>query len=534
MEHSLRRKEIEDAVNRQNAVFDELVRRAAGEIAPLASTLGRDEAQVDAYLDFDIPLDSRAVSTQKDLDDVTQWLQQPRHYSGTGVLLDNTTLITLASLLQNGEYLSPLSLWDLGRAVTALIVYDNIFHLANPEINDEALNTALGCNIFRAVKLPELPDSNDLSGVHALFYSAWTDTHSLMRKLEDSIGTGTVEDLELKALANQWSLALDRPLSPNDMVNREDTDYSWNSPPMSLLAQLWNISNVNKANPVGYVLDSLGYQYDADVLSHPEMHQFNPVASVVREGNYRGQVNQRIADHLKLPYMPNMARMPFRNLYYDRARVVSDRLPSILALDTRYAERAAQAKLLSGPPFALPVFLALALRDATTPNDLWAAVATLREQARRYRERRTDLDRALEDGDLDVMAATMKAVRTEAAKVTTRLADAGRAGAGSILSSIEAQPVTLLSGMPLDWLQTGLTAVIAGVGGLLPESVTRRLAWRLFRPEFRFLSDIVSQSRAISTSMPAIQRLWGLPDRQIDRLRRRYESFARLQESVNQ
>jgi hypothetical protein len=34
------------------------------------------------------------------------------------------------------------------------------------------------------------------------------------------------------------------------------------------------------------------------------------------------------------------------------------------------------------------------------------------------------------------------------------------------------------------------------------------LAWRMCRPGFRFLSDIASQGRAISTSMPAIRRVW--------------------------
>jgi hypothetical protein len=251
---------------------------------------------------------------------------------------------------------------------------------------------------------------------------------------------------------------------------------------------------------------------------------------MIGEGNYRGYVNQRLAGHLNLPYMPNMARIPFRSRFYDRAHAVSDRLPSILAVNTQYAERATQAQLLFGPPLVLPVFLALAVRDAAIPQDLWAAVATLRAQARRYRERRAELDRALEQGDLDVTAATLKAVRTEAAKLATLLAGAGRSSAESLISAVESKPVALLSGMPLDWLQAGLTALIAGARKLLPESVAHRLMWRLCRPEFRFLSDIASQSRAISTSMPAIQRLWGLPELRVDDFRRRYESFAGLQD----
>ena len=52
---------------------------------------------------------------QDDLAEMTNWLQQPMRYEGCGVLLDNTTIVTLVSLL-DGERLSPLTLWDLGRS----------------------------------------------------------------------------------------------------------------------------------------------------------------------------------------------------------------------------------------------------------------------------------------------------------------------------------------------------------------------------------------------------------------------------------
>ena len=148
---------------------------------------------------------------------------------------------------------------------------------------------------------------------------------------------------------------------------------------------------------------------------------------------------------------------------------------------------------------------------------------------RSRRERRVKLDKALEQGDLDVTDAALKAVRTEAEELTKLLGAAGEAAADSLINSVAAKPATVLAGMPLEWLQTGLTALIAGVRKLLPESVTHRLMWRLCRPEFRFLSDVASQSRVITNSMPAIQRLWGLPDNEIESFARRYEGFASFQ-----
>jgi hypothetical protein len=409
--------------------------------------------------------------------------------------------------------------------VTALVTYENVFHLENSEIDDEALNAALGQDVFRPLSLPDPGPQYDPAGVRGLFNDAWYFTHEVMSRLQARAGTPTVEGQEIQALTSQWSLALGHRLTPADIVNAELSDHEWQSPGRALLTQLW-------WGTAGHLLRPGAELDDLQVLLATEPTLEDQFYQAIREGNYRGQVDQRLAGHLRLPYMPNTARIPFRNRFCDRARVVSDRLPSILALDDRYAERATQSQLLSGAPFVLPVFFALAVRDAAAPQDLWAAVAKLRLQARRYRERRADLDRALDDGNLDVTAATLTAVRTEATKLTTLLAGAGRASAGSLINSVETNPVSILSGMPLDWLQTGLTALIAAARKLVPESVAHRLVWRLCRPEFRFLSDITSQSRAITNSMPAIQRLWGLPESETDTFRRRYESFASFQDAT--
>lgn len=515
-------------MSRGSIALDNLMSRAESDVAVNAKVLGTDEARVTGFIDFDIPFNGSPVATWDDLADVTRWLQQPRRYSGTGVLMDNTTIVTLTSLLA-GDRLSPLMLWDLGRAVTALVTYESVFHFVNSEVDDDALNAALGQDVFHPLSLPSLGPLYDPTGVRGLFNKAWQSTDLVMRKLEASVGTPTVEGLEIEALTNQWSLAVGMPLTPADVIDSELSNHEWNSPGYALLYDLWRVSNagIGPLRPDTQNLDT-----SLQIINRPEVSMAHKrlFRRTIREGNYRGHINQRLADHLSLPYRPNVARIPFQSRFYDRARAISDRLPSILALDRQYAERAAQAQLLSGAPFVLPVFLALAIRDAATTQDLWAAVATLRGQAHRYRERRADLDRALEQGDLDVTANTLKAVRTEASKLTTLLVHAGRSSTESLIGAVETSPVTLLSGMPLDWLQTGLSALIAGTRKLLPASVAHRLMWRLCRPEFRFLSDIASQSRAISNSMPAIQRLWGLPERRVDDFQRRYEGFAGLQD----
>jgi hypothetical protein len=93
----------------KSSALDNVIRRAESEVGAYAETLSRDEPRVAGYVDFGIPLTSRFLNSQEDLAEVTEWLTQPRRYEGSGILLDNTTIVTLTSLL-NGEMLSPLTL----------------------------------------------------------------------------------------------------------------------------------------------------------------------------------------------------------------------------------------------------------------------------------------------------------------------------------------------------------------------------------------------------------------------------------------
>jgi hypothetical protein len=109
-------------LSRRDIALDDLINRSESRVARYAEELRRDEARVSGFIDFDIPLYSSVIASQDDLSEVTRWLQQPRRYSGNGVLLDNTTIVTLISLFADAKRLSPLTLWDLGRAVTALVL----------------------------------------------------------------------------------------------------------------------------------------------------------------------------------------------------------------------------------------------------------------------------------------------------------------------------------------------------------------------------------------------------------------------------
>jgi hypothetical protein len=302
-------------VSRGGIALDNLMSRAESDVAVNAEVLEMDEARVTGFIDFDIPFNGSPVATWDDLADMTRWLQQPRRYSGTGVLMDNTTIVTLTSLLA-GDRLSPLTLWDLGRAVTAMVTYENVFHFVNREVDDDALNAALGQDVFHPLSLPSPGPLYDPTGVRGLLNQAWQSTDRVMRKLEASVGTPTIEGLEIEALTKQWSLAVGRPLTPADVIDSELSDHEWSSPGYALLYDLWRVSNagIGPIRPDTQKLDNSLLNINSPDVPIGYIRKFR---STIREGNYRGHINQRLADHLGLSYRPNVARIPFQSRFYD-------------------------------------------------------------------------------------------------------------------------------------------------------------------------------------------------------------------------
>ena len=256
------------------------------------------------------------------------------------------------------------------------------------------------------------------------------------------------------------------------------------------------------------------------------------LSSMIKQCNYRGHVNERLALHLKLPYVANTARLPFLSRHNPQPLKTST-LPEVLAMDDAYVTRAAHAKLLRGKPLVLPVFLALVLDRAARGSNMWTALAEFRESATGFRKRRAELDHALDVGDQDLMDEIQTAICTDAKRLTKRLSEGGGAAVGAAVTSLKDDPTPLLFVSPLDWLKPGLSAAIAGAQKLIPPEVARRLIWRLFRPELRFISDITMESRAVINSLPNVKELWKLPDADIDLIAKRIDTFRTGLRSTN-
>lgn len=503
----------------------DLIARAgddAEKIAPILSDA--DSPSVEAYIASDIPYSSHVATTAADLAEVDRWLKFPSEAVGKNALVDTTTIVTLASLLTAGDRLTPLTLWDLSRAVNALVCYDHLFHFASPDIDDADINGALGETVFCSIPLPDTGQEYDPRGVRGLFRTAWSDTDTLMNRLSDNAGRATIEGRSLEEFAWQWSMFLGQKLSVEDVSNRRDpSDYEWSTAGPALLAQLWYQSGLTPRNledqvAYGEAVTSLD-SADVTKSSRERLH------GMITECNYRSYVNERLAQHLGLPYVANTARLPFRSMYYDLPLAVTNALPSVLAADKTYAKRAAHADLLRGDPLVLPVFLALALNNASTRADLWAAIAELRAKAARFRARRAELDRALEVGNQKELKNIRNALGTDAKTLTEALAEAGAAAGKAAVTSVGTHPKAHLSGQAAPWLVTALSAVIASARKLIPKETAQRLIWSRCRPDLRFLSDITADSRGVIDSLPNVQRLWGLSGATADEFAKRIDGI---------
>jgi hypothetical protein len=209
----------------------------------------------------------------------------------------------------------------------------------------------------------------------------------------------------------------------------------------------------------------------------------------ISEHNFRAQLNQRFANDFCLPYAIGISRAPFRRHLAARAARIQQELLSVKLLDSRYAE------LAVGSAFQIPAFLAIALRGANRPEDLWLALAEQRREAARFRSRRAALDMALADGDVVESRQASKALHTEVDHLSSL-------AAAILVSTATAVTNQLAQGTP-DQISVSVAAAEAAVSRLISSSLADRILWRLRRPQLLYINNIIDQARHITNALPA-------------------------------
>jgi hypothetical protein len=222
--------------------------------------------------------------------------------------------------------------------------------------------------------------------------------------------------------------------------------------------------------------------------------------SVVNDSNNRSLFNLHVSSMLELPYLPNSFRLPFRAFLYRRALEVQAALPLMKRIDREYR---AVAELYYAPEdgnLELPFFLSGILAQAASPGEIPEILAEVRKRAAGFRETRSELEKALRDGSIDV-----------AKKLRTALSGEAKSAGGSKLAPLGKAIFGVLAQLGGFATPLMLTLADAAVNAVqISRDERRRLLDRALHRQTWFLTDMRALAGELTLAYPRIRDLWSL------------------------
>jgi hypothetical protein len=479
---------------------------------------GAYSPQVAANADLGVPFRSAAVDSETSFQDLVAYRAHVNPSDGCG-WMDNTTLLTAVTLMSDAgpSALTPLTIWDVSTFMRAVVSYEHLYHHEHQAIDDAAINRRLGADVLRSVPLPLQPQPasallpSPWDGPHRLMCEIWGDAQHWLKRLAEA-DSHTLDGTDAAAVRETWRTALDQPelmTRTIDVFDWRQASTRWTSNSDELLRQMVETTAVRDTATV-----------EAPLLQHRELDRRRPelVGRLLTDLNLRAYITQTMADFFGLPYVCGAARVPFRKHLYDRAVAVQHRLTALDVIDDRYAAVAGDVRL------QLPVFLALAARQARGPIELWESLAGFRAKATQFRSRRVELDAELARHNHVEAARVAKALTTDVDKV---LAVAGKAVARAGIAVVEEVAKGDVMG-----IASGVTAIEAAGQELLNSSLIDRLMWRLRRPYLLWISDVMDEAKHINEALPDVARIWRIPERDHAMFAERFSKMGTLQTTV--
>jgi len=466
---------------------------------------GVDSPVVTAAIDLGLPFNSAAAMSPVGLEELEKYRASVAISAHGCGWMDNTTILTATTLMSDSglEAMTPLTIWDLVTFFKSVASFERIYHHEHPGVDDDMINRVFGENVLTPVPLP-FKAANDTSplpdkwvGPHRFMWDTWEAAHGWLKRLARRAGTQTLDGLQLVAVRDAWRHALDDPdLTTDEIVNWKDASTRWRSPSDALLRQIADATDVADTNV--YIDPTPAFRELAKQQAAAGMKPTGRRGELLTDLNLRAYVNQRLADFFELPYVCGVARVPFRRHLYDRAVAVQHQLTTLELVDGSYDQLAANARL------QLPVFLAIAIRQASKPDDLWTGLGALRREAAAYRRVRIYLDEALGRGDLKEAEKLAKALSTSVDNV---LKVAGEAVAAGGLASINR-----ISQGDITGVASAIAAFQAAGQKLLDSSIIDRLRWRLLKPHLLWINNTMDEARTITEALPGLEKIWKIPE----------------------
>lgn len=485
--------------------ISDLVEGALHDCQPYIDTIvGREnEPAMVGYAEYGVPWHWAACQGQPGLLDVAAYRALVENVD-CSAWMDNTTIVTACALMSTEgiQAITPLTVWDLATFVRALVCYERIYHHEHPDIDDARVNDLLGGEVLRSIPLPLrategiLP--NPWDGAHRFMCDTWEASYGWLKRLHESVGEDTLDGKQISVVTEAWREALgSTDLQPTELVDFREVSLRWQSPSNQLLVDTANVTSLDETRMYLDPNESFQrfFRRKRELGVHDESHERR--SHMLSDLNLRAYINQQIAEFFTLPYACSAARLPFRRHLYDRSLRVQQELTVAKVIDNRYAE------LAQGAQLRLPIFLALALRDSTTPDGIWCALAELRTQALAFRVHRKEMDQALARGDLKEANKISKALHTSVESLL-KVAGTATTSAGAVV-------LERLSKGDISPMSTGISATMAAAKGVLKSSFAERLIWRLRKPQLLWINDLVDQAHHLTEALPDFSRIWEIP-----------------------
>jgi len=444
---------------------------------------------------------------QRTFREVRDWIARSvDHFRLNAVYVDTTTLRTVHQLISREDasrFLLAETLLDLNTFANAVVLYDNIIHLENPYVDSRRFNEFLGNRqIFVSLPVGTFDGEIIQDGLNSLggvLLGLWRDVRGMLQSLKYREPEEPAFE-DMTEIQQGWRILLGEGFSLTEMF--DDRGGVWYSEAPRLLNQL--VQATDAADQWA------GFRHWAEDRIYPG------VTSFVSECNHRSLFNQAVAYLLKLHYLPNCTRLPFRRFLYNRAADVQHVLPSIQRLEAEYRRIARTYDAPQEPNLLLPFFLGAVLSRISSLSEFFEALAEVRDQAEPFRSRRRELDEALRRNDLNEVDKLQSALKKDAEQLRFRL-PALFGAIAAVLAAVTSSPTPVL-----------LTAIGALTGASQMTDDIKKLRERILYPQYWFLADLNLTARSMTNALPQVGQLWSLDRAHMDRLAVRFERVREL------
>jgi hypothetical protein len=168
-----------------------------------AASADPDDARVRGLAEFGLP-PSSSLATHDQLPRLETWRKSLR-IPANSAFVDGTLLQTVHALIDpygRPDVLTPVTLWELTTFIDALVCFDRLYCIANPDIDVTRFNRLLGTEV-----LSPLPDP-DAGMLRRLATEASVDGLANMRILARKVGSDDEFGQEVQTVAKGWQAVL--------------------------------------------------------------------------------------------------------------------------------------------------------------------------------------------------------------------------------------------------------------------------------------------------------------------------------------